>query len=309
MSRDYKEFTTQCIKLQNDKRIMWAYPQIKEFTPESFLDEWDAKLVVAINEYEGAKPMFYLTYAELKMIQLYIEKNVGFSKPIQHFVGAKKETFGEFAGLSYASYFSINYDKEKKCPWSVLISTGFAKALPGKQQGSFYPQSGSFKKVASAAFYTDYLTIKYFFDECIRRYEFVENIMRTKVFDAGLKGYLDRVERSTATAKASEAQVSYMQMPPVDAPSAPPAATVIENATPVQTTKRNVVPVSGLFQGTPVKRADGRGFDTKLLVKGKLYDVVIKEATPDMVRVFKDSRVAKLMSWQENDLLYVDLPS
>ena len=89
MSKDYKEFTTQCIKTQNDKRIMWAYPQIKEFAPESFLDEWDAKLVVAINEYEGAKPTFYLTHEELKKIQLHIEKNVGLSSPIQHFVGAK----------------------------------------------------------------------------------------------------------------------------------------------------------------------------------------------------------------------------
>lgn len=302
MSKDYKEFTTQCIKTQNDKRIMWAYPQIKEFSPESFLDEWDAKLVVAINEYEGAKPTFYLTHEELKKIQLHIEKNVGLSSPIQHFVGAKKEAYGEFAGLSYNSLFSINHDKEKKLSWSVTITTGFAKALPGKQQGSFYPQSGTFKKVASATFYTDYFTIKYFFDECIRRYEFVENIMRTKVFGTGLKGYLDRVERSTATARVSEAQSS--------AASAPSSATSSTNsAPPTQSVqKRNITPVSGLFQGTPVKRNDG-GYNTKLLVKGKLYDVVIKEATPEIVKVFKEGRVANLISWQENDLLYVGLPS
>lgn len=296
MSKDYKEFTTQCIKTQNDKRIMWAYPQIKEFAPESFLDEWDAKLVVAINEYEGAKPTFYLTHEELKKIQLHIEKNVGLSSPIQHFVGAKKEAFGEFVGLSYNSLFSINHDKEKKMPWSVTITTGFAKALPGKQQGSFYPQSGTFKKVASATFYTDYFTIKYFFDECVRRYEFVEDIMRTKVFGTGLKGYLDRVERSTATARPAEAQSSAA---PVSSPSTP-------SVQPVQ--KRNITPVSGLFQGTPVKREDG-GFSTKLLVKGKLYDVVIKEATPGIIKTFKEGRVANLISWQENDLLYVDLPS
>lgn len=302
MPTKFNEYTTQITKMQNDKRIMFASLQVKDIRPEAFLDEWEAKVIVCINEYVGTKPSFYLTYKELKAVQLCISQNTGLATPFQHFMGNRTEADGEFKGLSYNSLFSLNYDTSRTLAWSVSITAGYAKALPGKQTGTHYPQKGSFQKTASATYYMDYPSIKYFFDECIRRYEYAEKIVRDRVFAPGLKGYTERIERGTATARIPGQVTSAPAQNPTKAPAAVP---------PASAQKQNPVPVSGLFQGMPAKRADGKGFDAQILTKGKIYNVVIrdKDVTPQLVAEFKKGSVVNLISWQEDGLLYVGLPA
>lgn len=290
MSKKYSEYTSQISKIMMDKKMVWAYANIKPIAPESFMDESESTIAIAIREYE--KPgyvIFYLSHKELKNLLFFVQKEKSLTTPLIHFVGSQVETKKEaFKGLSYCSRFFMSYESVGqqgeviRNPWKLGIQNGYALRCPGKQNGSWYPKAKTFKKESENFVSLSSMDILHFLEECLRRFEYLDNKLRDAAFDKGMQGYIEKIERGTPTA----GQNTYSK--------------TVTNKKDTKssekfTGKKSII--TGVFATIPEPVPNRGGYIGKFRVGSKVSDVCVLKPTQNMVKAAHNNLAITVACW------------
>lgn len=157
MSKNYNEISNQCVVMQTDRKTFATYPNFELPPKERYGEGIQGKVKLLINDFskgKGDNATVATFNLDIKDIVFLTEKARMSHMPIPYYltkiIGSKVETEGRFKGLSPVSKLAISRvaktvsGEEVRYPWKVKITNGYAKAMPGKAQGTFYEGKGTF---------------------------------------------------------------------------------------------------------------------------------------------------------------------
>ena len=150
---EYDGVTSQICSLITDKAVISFHNSLKPPKAKRAHERFDrsSRIVLDLNMYAlNRHQKFNLTLKETGFLYS------GMDMPNFRWKGERLHSWniqkgGEHAGCCPMYRCMITrqdtYNGEKKRnPWSVLISYGWAKPVPGKQRGSFFAEQGSYKE-------------------------------------------------------------------------------------------------------------------------------------------------------------------
>lgn len=208
MSKNYDEISNQCAVVKVDGRTLSVYPNLKIASRVRYGECWDSKgskIKFSLQDYTEGKgdnsifcnfnldmKDYYFLYEKAKMSHLpsqyYITKIVG--KP----EATKRD--GQFQGLNPVSRLTISRTPKTstgapmRMPWKIHIANGYAKALNGKKEGTYYEAKDSFKLEKESAMMLTDADFQYIFEKIHDYMEMYKMICWTPVFKAGLQDFV-----------------------------------------------------------------------------------------------------------------------
>ena len=258
MARDYNEITGEIDAIRKSNRTLSFIPNFELAPLNCFKELITGKVKIGIYDFTAGKGdnalwgYFNLELSDFKY--LYERAKIShLPEPMYRakIIGNAPQKGGQFNGLcpSYRltikrTPFSVKDGKQIKMnsPWSIEISNGYGKALPGKLPGTFYEASGSYKGTVSVKvnltdeeFLDRFETIHAYMTE-FRRYAAskllvpglskLEETRKRNTYDDGLQNQTTPAHAGNTSGQGSNAGYSgvYQEQTP-NTPNTPSAQT------------------------------------------------------------------------------------
>lgn len=167
MSKNFDQISTQVACVQTQNRTLAFYLKITGAPLERFHEIIEGKVKLLLKDFSAGKGDMALNpYYNLDLCDVFYlyhhARNFHMPTPFQgqKIFGNAVETEGRYKGLSKCFHITIaRNDKRKnasgelepaKQPWNIAIENGYAVAAPGKNKGTYYEKSGTFKVTESS---------------------------------------------------------------------------------------------------------------------------------------------------------------